>query len=79
MRKQYGKRFQKKNEKEENGVLIDEKNENSTENAGETSRETEIKSTENKPGERQRDQEGQEQTGRQRDLEDRVAGHYYAF
>lgn len=69
----------RKIEKEENGVLIDEKNENSTENAGETSRETEIKSTENRPGERQRDQEGKEQTGRQRDLEDRVAGHYYAF
>lgn len=45
----------RKIEKEENGVLIDEKNENSTENAGETSRETEIKSTENRPGERQRE------------------------
>lgn len=39
-------RYSRKIEKEENGVLIDEKNENSTEKAGETSRETEIRSTE---------------------------------
>lgn len=56
-------RYSRKIEKEENGVLINEKNENSTENKGETSRETEIRSTDMTW--RETDQDGREETGRE--------------